>query len=413
MSDRVARGPSILFPACLADLRLAAVVTPRGIVEVREILLLRQQLTVLARQQPARPGMMWADRAWFAVLLSVVPHPRRSGLKLLVTPDTVLRWQRDIVRRRWARKSEHKRPGRPATPCSIRGLVLRLAKENPAWGYRRIHGELLGLGIQVAASTVWEVLTGAGIPPAPRRAGPTWGQFLRGQADAILATDFFTVDLLNGTTAYVLAVVEHASRRIRILGVTAHPNNAWVTQQARNLLMDLGDRAEAVKFLLRDRDTKLTAAWDAVFTAAGIRTIRSPVQAPRANAIMERWIGSCRRELLDRTLILNQPHLLRVLREYETHHNKHRPHRSLGQAAPSNHYPSVWTIRTQAESIVTTRLAASSTNTPEPPDNGRRFRHPQVQLRVNRQALPHTADNKSAEKFFWDCLANGVSGGSH
>ena len=150
--------------------------------------------------------MTWADRAWFAVLLSVIPHPRRTGLKLFVTPETVLRWHRDIVRRRWARKSEHKRPGRPATHRNIRGLVLRLAKENPAWGYRRIHGELLGLGIQVAPSTVWEILTGAGIPPAPRRAGPTWAQFLRGQADAIVATDFFTVDLLNGTTAYVLAV---------------------------------------------------------------------------------------------------------------------------------------------------------------------------------------------------------------
>jgi hypothetical protein len=180
---------------------------------------------------------------------------------------------------------------------------------------------------------VWEILIAAGIPPAPRRAGPTWAQFLRGQAGAILGTDFFTVDLLNGSTAYVLAVIEHATRRIRILGVTAHPSNTWVTQQARNLLMDLQDNAEAVKFLLRDRDTKFTAAWDAVFTAAGIRTVRSPVQAPRANAIMERWIGGCRREILDRTLIWNQRHLLRVLSEYETHHNEHRPHRSLDQAA--------------------------------------------------------------------------------
>ena len=304
-----------------------------------EILLLRHQLTVLSRQQPARPNMRWADRAWFAVLLSVVPHPRQAGLKLFVTPQTVLRWHRDIVRRRWAHKSKHQRTGRPPTHRNIRGLVMRLAKENPAWGYRRIHGELLGLGIRVAPSTVWQILIAAGIPPAPRRTGPTWQQFLRGQADAILATDFFTVDLLNGTTAYVLAVIEHATRRIRILGVTAHPNNVWVTQQARNLLMDLGDRAETVTILLRDRDTKFTAAWDAVFAAAGIRTVRSPIQAPRANAIMERWIGSCRREILDRTLIWNQRHLLRVLREYETHHNEHRPHRSLAQAAPLKPLP--------------------------------------------------------------------------
>ena len=216
---------------------------------------------------------------------------------------------------------------------------MRLAKENRAWGYRRIDGELAGLGIKLAPSTVWEILTAAGIPPAPRRTGPTWGQFLRAQADAIVATDFFTVDLLNGTTAYVLAVIEHASRRIRILGVTAHPDNAWVTQQARNLLMDLGDHAGAVKILLRDRDTKFTVAWDAVFAAAGIRTIRSPIQAPRANAIMERWIGSCRRKILDRTLVWNQRHLLRVLCEYETHYNEHRPHRSLDQAAPLRRLP--------------------------------------------------------------------------
>ena len=150
----------------------------------------------------------------------------------------------------------------------------------------------------------------------------------------MLATDFFTVDLLDGTTAYILAVIEHATGRIRIVGVTAHPDNAWVTQQARNLLMDLDQRAESIKFLLRDRDTKFTAAFDALFTAVGIRIVRSPIQAPRANAIMERWIGSCRRELLDHTLIWNQRHLLRVLREYEAHHNEHRPHRALNQAAP-------------------------------------------------------------------------------
>jgi putative transposase len=156
---------------------------------------------------------------------------------------------------------------------------------------------------------VWEILTNAGIPPAPRRAGPTWSQFLRGQAEAILATDFFTVDLLDGTSAYVLAVIEHATRRIRILGVTDHPNDSWVRQMGRNLLMDLDERAESIKFLLRDRDTKFTAAFDAVFTTAGIRILRSPIQAPRANAIMERWIGGCRRELLDQTLIWNQRHL--------------------------------------------------------------------------------------------------------
>jgi putative transposase len=185
-----------------------------------EILLLRHQVTVLQRLVDSRPKLTWADRALIAVLLDVGPRSRRAGLRLIVTPDTVLRWHRDIVRRRWAQKSRHREPGRPRTRRNIRGLVLRLAKENPAWGYRRIHGELAGLGVRLAPSTVWEVLTNAGIPPAPRRAGPTWAQFLHGQAEAILATDFFAVDLLDGTSAYVLAVIEQATRRIRILGVT-------------------------------------------------------------------------------------------------------------------------------------------------------------------------------------------------
>jgi putative transposase len=179
----------------------------------------------------------------------------------------------------------------------------------------------------------------SGLDPAPRRAGPTWTQFLRSQARAILAADFFTVSLLDGTTVHVLAVIEHATRRIRILGSTAHPTAAWVTQQARNLLMDLDGHAETIRFLIRDRDSKFTAAFDEVFRAAGIRIITSPVRVPRANAVMERWIGGCRRELLDRTLIWNQRHLLSVLREYETHHNEHRPHRSLSQAAPLTPLP--------------------------------------------------------------------------
>lgn len=280
-----------------------------------------------------------ADRALIALLHEIVPKRHRAGLRLIVTPETVLRRHRDIFARRWAAKSRHTRPGRPPTHRNIAASVLRLARENPRWGYRRIHGELAGLGVVLAPSTVWEILTRAGLPPAPRRTGPTWAQFLHGQAQAILATDFFTVDLLDGTSAYVLAVIEHATRRIRILGVTAHPDNAWVTQMARNLLMDLDAQVASVKFLLRDRDTKFTAAFDAVFTSAGIRILRSPVQAPRANAIMERWIGSCRRELLDQTLIWNQRHLRRVLRDYEVHHHTHRPHRFLGQAAPLTTLP--------------------------------------------------------------------------
>jgi putative transposase len=185
-----------------------------------EILILRHQLAILQRHQPRRPRLNWADRALLATLVSVIPRGRRQGLRLLVTPETILRWHRDIVRRHWAARSLRGKNGRPATRQNIRALVLRLVRENPDWGYRRIHGELAGLGVKVAASTVWEILRKAGIDPAPRRTGPAWSQFLRSQAEAILACDFFTVDLLDGTQAYVLAVIEHASRRIRILGVT-------------------------------------------------------------------------------------------------------------------------------------------------------------------------------------------------
>ena len=223
-------------------------------------------------------------------------------MRLIVTPGTILRWQRDIVRRRWARLSRQGRSGRPATHRKVRSAVLRLARENPAWGYRRIHGELAGLGIVVAPSTVWQILRNAGISPA-RRDGPGWAEFLRSQAQGILALDFFTADLLNGTKAYVLAVIEHGTRRIRILGATGHPVQSWVVQQARNLLMDLDDAGMSVKFVLHDRDASFTAAFDAVFQAGGARVVRSAIQAPRMNSIMERWIGSCRRELLDRALI--------------------------------------------------------------------------------------------------------------
>ncbi len=237
--------------------------------QAAEILLLRHQLTVLQRQQPHRPNLDWADRALLATLLGVIPKARRQGLRLLVTPDTILRWDRDIVRCRWAARSIRGRTGRPVTRRNIRALVLRLARENPGWGYRRIHGELAGLGVKIAASTAWEILKNAGIDPAPRRTGHAWPHFLRSRAEAILACDFFTADLLDGSQAYVLAVIEHATRRIRILGVTLHPTGDWTAQQARNLMMDLGEQAHRVKFMIRDRGSNYTAAFDAVLAGAG------------------------------------------------------------------------------------------------------------------------------------------------
>jgi putative transposase len=175
----------------------------------------------------------------------------------------------------------HSRQDRPATRRNIKALVLRLARENPGWGYRKIHGELAGLRVKVAAPDVWEILKASGVDPAPlRRTGPAWQQFLASQAEAILACDFFTAGLPDGTQAYVLAVTEHATRRIRILGVTLHPTGEWTSQQARNLLMDLGEQAHQVKFMIRDRGSSFTATFDAILADAGIRTVLCNVRTP-------------------------------------------------------------------------------------------------------------------------------------
>jgi putative transposase len=202
--------------------------------EDAEILMPRHQFAVAQRQRPrVHARLRWPDRAWLAILAGTLPTERLAGMRLIVTPGTIMRWHRDIVRRRWARLSRQGRSGRPATHRDIRSVVLGLARENEAWGYRRIHGELAGLGITVAPSTVWRILKSAGIEPAPRRDGPGWAEFLRSQAQAMLALDFFTADLLNGTTVSVLAVIEHGARRIRILGATQNPARSWVVQQVR------------------------------------------------------------------------------------------------------------------------------------------------------------------------------------
>jgi len=236
-------------------------------------------------------------------------------MRLLVRPDTVLRWHRDLLARRHVAVSRPKRPGRPRTVRSVRALALRLARENPSWGYRRLHGELLVLGVKVAASTVWEILQEAGIDPAPERASSSWADFLRSQADALLACDFLETVTLTGARMYVFAVIEHASRRIRILGATAHPTASWVVQAARNLVMDLEDAGCRARYMIRDRDGKFPDLFDAVLADAGITVVLSGIQMPRMNAITERWVQTCRRELLDRTLIWNQRHLLHALRE--------------------------------------------------------------------------------------------------
>jgi transposase InsO family protein len=294
-------------------------------------LILRHQVAVLQRQV-GTPRLSWADRAVLAALARLVPGSQLRQLRLIVSPRTLLRWHADLVRRHWAFPRHS--PGRPRTGQSVRALVLEMARDNPGWGYRRIHGELAGLGCRLAPSTVWQILKDAGIDPAPRRSGQSWRAFLDAQAKTILATDFFHVDTVLLRRLYVLFFIEHGTRRVHLAGITAHPTGEWVTQQARNLLMNLEDQADSLKFVIRDRDAKFTAAFDAVLAAAGIAIIRTPGRAPRANAIAERWIASARHECLDRVLITGERHLRLVLGEYTGHYNLHRPHRAIQQSPP-------------------------------------------------------------------------------
>jgi transposase InsO family protein len=295
-----------------------------------EIVLLRHQLRVLERQV-ARPTLTPADRVLLAAFSRVLPR-RAWKTSLFVTPATLLRWHRELVARSWT--YPHRRPGRPPTRAEVRALVVRLARENPSWGYRRIQGELVGLSIKLAASTVWTMLKEAGIEPAPKRLEQNWSEFLRAQAASILECNFLTVDTLFLKRFYVLFFIELASRRVHLAGITTNPDGRWVTQQARNLLMELGDKGIRPRFLVRDRDSKFTRDFDEVFRSEGIRVIKAPVQAPKARAHAERWVGSVRRECLDRLLIVGRRHLEHVVREYALHYNTHRPHRSLDQRTP-------------------------------------------------------------------------------
>jgi putative transposase len=294
-----------------------------------EILVLRHQLAVL-RRQVTRPELGLADRALLAGLSRALP--RRRWPAFFVRPETLLGWHRRLVARRWTYGGQR---GRPRRRDELRALVRRLAAENPSWGYRRIAGELRPLGITAAPSTVWAILKEAGIDPAPRRTGVTWAAFLRSHAQSILACDFFTVETALLKRLYVLFFIELQSRRVHLSGVTANPTAAWSTQQARNLAMALGEGGERFRFLIHDRDTKFSSSFDEVFHTEGLRVIRTPILAPQANAIAERFVGTVRRECLDRMLTLSRRHLEATLRVYTNHYNGHRPHRALGMEAPT------------------------------------------------------------------------------
>jgi transposase len=304
-----------------------------------EILVLRQQLRVLGRKT-GRPRFTALDRTLLAAASRAIPRDRWTSF--LVTPQTLLRWHRELVRRKWTYRNRRK-PGRPPIDPEVAALVLRMARENPRWGCVRIAGELRKLGIRVSATTIRTLLRRHGFGPAPRRSGPTWTQFLRAQAAAIVACDFFTVETIRLQTPYVLFFIELSTRRVLVAGVTDSPSSAWVIQQARNVTMDLDDQARPIRFLLRDHDATFTGSFDEVFHTQGAEVIRTPIQAPKANAYAERWVQTVRAECLDWTLALGRRHLLRILRAYVGHYNQQRPHRGLALAVPEPQEQS-WTV---------------------------------------------------------------------
>lgn len=297
-----------------------------------EIVVLRHQLRVL-RRQVARPDLRNRDRLLLAAASRLLPRKRWPSF--CVTPQTLLRWHRELIRRKWTYRKADKQ-GRPPLEPSVVAAVVRLARENPRWGYVRIQGELRKSGIHVGAGSVRRILKAHGLEPAPRRDGPGWAEFLRAQADGIIACDFFTVETVWLKTLYVLFFIEISTRKVHVAGVTAHPDSAWVTHQARNTCIRRNDDSPPPRFLIHDRDSKLTGPFNEVFESEGTKIIRTPYRSPRANAFAERWVLTVRSECLDWILIRSRRHLERVLRDYVDHYVAGRPHRGLDLKTPES-----------------------------------------------------------------------------
>jgi len=332
MRRRRARGQlwAFVYLGLRQLLELVLLLFRRGGSKEAELLALRHEVEVL-RRQVGRPAYEPADRAFLAALSRFLP--RSSWATFGVTPATLLSWHRRLVTRRWT--YPHRSPGRPPVDDDTTALVVRLAKENERWGYRRIQGELGKLGVRLAASTIAKIMKDHWLGPAPRRSGPLWREFLRSQASGVVATDFFHVDTVLLKRLYVLFFIELGRRRVWINGVTAHPNAPWVTQQARNVTGDLADAEITSRFLVRDRDTKYVASFDNVFKAEGAEILRTPFRTPNANAFAERFVRTVRSECLDHLLVVNEAHLERILRSYARHYNGHRPHQGLAQEIPA------------------------------------------------------------------------------
>jgi putative transposase len=304
-----------------------------------EILLLRRQLAILERKRdkPVKPNR--AEKLTLAVLtarLRLVTRRPASALRdviRIVQPETVLKWHRELVRRKWHQKQQSK-GGRPRISQELEDLIVQMAQENRRWGYGKIKGELSKLGFSVSEPTVRNVLKRHHIVPAPERGSSSWRHLISHYKDQLIACDFFTVETLTLKTLYVLFFIELGSRMVHLAGVTPHPNGMWVTQQARQVMWEVRENHPPCRFLIRDRDKKYVETFDTVFRSEGIKVIRTPVRAPNANAYAERWVRSVREECLDHLLILNQAHLWRVLKRYVEYYNEARPHQGIGQRIP-------------------------------------------------------------------------------